>query len=134
MAIQDRIEDAVLLWHEGRRESALLLACVAVAARARLEFPEETDGFVAFEQQLRQGLSPRIRVEFRGELHSVEKLLYVWVRCELVHNAAIPLDLVIDDDLGEGLVVRAGGAPDYLLRFSPGWFGFLTAVAAQKAA
>ena len=32
-AIQDRVDDAMLLWREGRREGAFLVALVAVAAR-----------------------------------------------------------------------------------------------------
>jgi hypothetical protein len=112
MGISDRTEDAVFLWQQGRRESALLLACVAVAARARSKYPQEKDreGFVHLLQDARL---PRVRVEFRGELQD-----------ELVHNAAIPVDILIDDELGDGLSLRAGGAPEYVLKLSPGWFGF----------
>ena len=72
----------------------------------------------------------RISAEFRGELWPVERLLYTWVRCELIHTGAVPLDIEIDDGLGhEGLSIRAGGAPERLLKLSPSWFDFLVSIA-----
>jgi hypothetical protein len=128
MGALERIEDARFLWDQGRRGSGLLLVCAAVAARARREYPEARDGD-GFRRLIRESLSARLSVEFRGEQRPIEQLLYRWVRCELVHNASVPLDIEIDDDLGEGLTVRAGGAPDFLLKLSPGWFDFLSSVA-----
>jgi hypothetical protein len=80
---------------------------------------------------IRDALSVQISVEFRGEQCPIEHLLYKWVRCELMHNAAVPLDIEIDDQLGPGLTVRAGGAPEYLLKLSPGWFDFLVDLASE---
>lgn len=130
MGRSDRVEDARLLWEEGRRESGLLLACVAIAARARQDYPDARDG-EAFTRVISDALSARISVEYRGELWPIEQLLYVWVRCELVHNAAVPLDIEIDDELGDGLVLRAGGAPERIVKLSPGWFEFLISVASK---
>ena len=48
-----------------------------------------------------------------------------------MHNAAVPLDIEIDDQLGPGLTVRAGGYPEYLLKLSPGWFDFLVGLASE---
>lgn len=133
MGASDRVEDARFLWARGRLGSGLLLACVTVAARARREDPELTDR-QAFERLLRDAQSPRISVEYRARQWPIEKLLYKWVRCELIHNAAVPLDIEIDADLGDGLAVRAGGAPHYLLKLSPGWFDFLISVASGEDA
>jgi hypothetical protein len=126
----DRIQDAEFLWQQGRRGSGLLLACAAVAARARRDYPTAKDG-EAFRRLIRDALSVQISVEFRGEECPIEQLLYKWVRCELMHNAAVPLDIEIDDQLGPGLTVRAGGAPEYLLKLSPGWFDFLVGLASE---
>lgn len=128
MGAVDRIEDAEFLWSTGRRGSGLLLACVAVAARARNEHPGARDG-EAFEQLVADALSVCLSVEFRGEQVPIKRLLYKWIRCELVHTAAVPVDVEIDDALGSGLTVRAGGAPDYVVKLSPGWFDFLISVA-----
>jgi hypothetical protein len=82
---------------------------------------------------LHDSLSVRLSVEFREKQWPIEQLLYTWVRCELVHNATVPIDIEIDDELGDGLTVRAGGAPDYVLKLSPGWFDFLISVASQPS-
>jgi hypothetical protein len=131
MGISDRIEDARFLWQQGRRESGLLLVCTAVTARASSEYPGKGDR-EAFGALLQDSLSMRISTEFRGEQWPIEHLLYKWVRCQLVHNASIPMDIVIDDELGNELALRAGGAPEYVLKLSPGWFSFLINVASQK--
>ncbi|MBN8866045.1 MAG: hypothetical protein J0H98_00680 [Solirubrobacterales bacterium] len=123
----ERIHDANLLWTQGRREGGLL-ACVAVAARAREIYPGVKDN-EAFPRMIREALSIQWSIEFRGEQRPVEWLLYKWVRCELVHNASFPLDIETDGELGEGLAVRAGGAPDYVVKHSPTWFDFLISVA-----
>lgn len=135
MGAADRIEDAKFLWKTGRRGSGLLLACVAVAARARKEHPDAPrarDG-KAFEQLVEDVLSVGLSVEFRGEQVPIERLLYKWIRCELVHTGAVPVDIEIDDSLGDGLTVRAGGAPDFIVKLSPGWFDFLISVASVDA-
>jgi hypothetical protein len=125
----DRVEDAKFLWREGRRGSGLLLVCVGVAARARREYPGTGDGN-AFARLVADHLSASISVEFRGTLWPIERLLYTWVRCELVHTGAVPLDIEIDDGLRhEGLSVRAGGDPERVLKLSPSWFDLLVSVA-----
>lgn len=40
----------------------------------------------------------RISVEFRGELHSLERVFYKWMRCELVHDGGLPVDLQFNED------------------------------------
>lgn len=127
-AIRDRTNDARFLWDQRRRESALLLALVAVAARARLQHPKLGDR-ERFVRTLEDAMSARISVEFRGRQHPIEELLYKWLRCELVHSGGIPQDIVIDDALAPGLSLRAGGAPEYVLKLSPGWFEHLIVVA-----
>jgi hypothetical protein len=124
------IDDALFLWRHGRRESGLLLACVAIAGRARREYPTERDR-AAFTRVLREAQSVQLSVEFRNRLEKIEDLLYTWVRCELVHTGEMPIDIEIDDQLGDGLVVRAGGSPEYLLKLSPGWFDHLLSIARQ---
>lgn len=125
--IRARTEDARLLWSAGRREGAFLLALVAVAARARQDHPRTGDRD-AFERFVRSRFSPRISVEFRGELHSLERIFYKWMRCELVHKGGLPVGLCFKDDAATSeLSLRAGGAPKYVLLVSPGWFDQLTA-------
>ena len=137
MSIVARIEDAQLLWHSGRHEGAFLSALIAVAATSRLRFPDRkamNDGD-AFEAFLKSTHDVRLSVEFRGELHSIERIFYKWLRCELVHEAKLPVDIeFFRDGVCRTLSVRAGGAPEFKLRLSEGWFQHLVGlvVSAQE--
>jgi hypothetical protein len=125
MSIRRRVEDAQFLWDHGRKEGALLAALVAVAATARLRFPDRKtvkDG-EAFERFFESVRSVRLNVEFRGEIHTIEHVFYKWLRCELVHEGGIPVDVQFTP--GPGLSVRAGGSPAFVLQLSEAWFDHL---------
>jgi hypothetical protein len=50
------------------------------------------------------------------------------MRCELVHDGGLPVDLRFNENTEPGeLSVRTGGAPNYVLLISPGWFEQLIA-------
>ncbi|MCL5997644.1 MAG: hypothetical protein M1546_16545 [Chloroflexi bacterium] len=77
----------------------------------------------AFEQFLRDAHTVHISVEYRGELHTIEHIFYKWLRCELVHEGGIPIDIhFVEDAPPETMLVRAGGHPDYILKLSHRWF------------
>jgi hypothetical protein len=124
MSIRSRIEDAIFLYQGGRYEGAFLNALVAVAATARLEDPSHTmrDGkcFETFLDKQRRGI---IKIEFRGELHTVPHIFYKWFRCELVHEGGLPIDVQFIET--EAMSIRAGGSPEYVLKISKGWFHWL---------
>jgi len=125
--IQARVADAGVLWAAGRRESALLLGLVALASRARAEHRHIGDR-EAFTAYIRQLHGWTISVEYRGQQVDTDQLLYKWLRCELVHAGSLPPDIQFDDSLGQpgdGLAIRAGGAPEYCVLLSPSWFGFI---------
>ena len=125
MGIRARIDDSLLLWEAGRVEGAFLNALVAVAATARRRFPDriaigDRDAFVQF---LESAHTARISVEYRGKCLPVEQIFYKWFRCQLVHEGSLPVDIEFMDDSMPGTVsVRAGGAPDFVLKVSHGWF------------
>lgn len=128
MSIRARIEDALFLWDNARLEGALLSALAAVAASARRQFPdrEAVGDREAFERFLAGAHSVRISVEYRGEAHPVEHIFYKWLRCELVHEGGIPVDIkFMPNDQPGTMSVRAGGAPEYVLKISHGWFHHL---------
>lgn len=127
MSAEDRLVDAQRLWAAGRREGALLLVMVALAASARRSHPGATDrdSFVTF---LKSHHAWTISVEFRGDQWDLDALFYKWLRCQLVHEAGLPVDIRIDNSL-TGLEVRAGGAPEFLLLIAPGWFDYLASTA-----
>jgi hypothetical protein len=120
--IHNRIEDAELLWRNGRLEGAFLCALIAVAAAARLRYPSMKDR-ERFEQFLRDAHSARLSVEYRGDCQPVEHIFYKWLRCQLVHEGSLPVDIqFMSGDQPGSMSVRAGGAPDYILKIGHGWF------------
>lgn len=120
--IKNRISDASLLWDSDRRESAFLLTVVSVAAVSRLRYPNDKDG-EAFRKTFQDFMRVSLKVEFRGQLESIENIFYKWIRCELIHEANIPIDIEFFDDKGnDKMSVRAGGHPEYKLKIGTGWF------------
>jgi hypothetical protein len=65
MSLRERVEDAMLLSENGRRDGAFLVALIAVAATARRRFPARTlvgdreafAGFVQFAHSVRLSVS-----------------------------------------------------------------------------
>ena len=123
----DRVADADMLWHNGRREGAFLLILTSFAAAGRLAFPRvkhDRENFVKFMKSFH---SWTIKVEFRGNSIDADHLFYKWMRCELVHQGQLPIDLRIDNTFTNdpnSCALRAGGAPEYTLLVSPGWYWF----------
>ncbi len=128
MSIRARVEDALFLWENDRREGAFLSALVAVAATSRRRFPdrEAVGDREAFERFVSAAHSVRISVEYRGEVHPIEHVLYKWLRCELVHGGEVPVDIAfMPDDPPGALSVRAGGPPEFVLKLSHSWLHHL---------
>lgn len=116
------------LWDAGRREGAFLLAIVAVVARARQDFPGPTGRGESFRRYIESQFPTRLRVEYRGRLWAIEDVFYKRFRCEIVHAGGLPVDVGFTEHAEPGeLSFRAGGAPDFRLLVSPGWFDQLVA-------
>ena len=130
MSIRNRLEDAQLLYQNGRYEGAFLTVLIAVAATARLEDPDrkmrDRECFESFLDKRQKGV---IKIEFREELHTIPHIFYKWFRCELVHEGGLPIDIEFIES--DGLSFRAGGTPNYILKISYGWFHWLIDVVAE---
>jgi len=125
MSIKARIDDALFLWKNDRKEGAFLSALVAVASTSKRLYPKLKDG-KAFEQFLIDSRLMRTSVEYRGELHKIEHIFYKWLRCELVHEGGLPTDIQFTLSKEPNmLMLRAGGAPEFVLKLSDSWFHFL---------
>jgi hypothetical protein len=123
MSIKNRLDDAELLWKSGRREGAFVLVLIAVAATARRRFPDQKNDRQAFEDFLDHGWFKKMQVEYRGEVHPMCHIFYKWFRCNLIHEGELPVDVQIIPDSEPGMLgVRAGGAPEYVLQVSQGWY------------
>jgi len=128
MSVRARVEDASLLWQHGRLEGAFLSVLVAVAATSRRRYGNrhEFGDRAAFEQFVRDSHSVRLSVEYRGQCQPVEHIFYKWLRCSLLHEGGVPVDIEFVDGGEPGTMsVRAGGAPEYVLKLSHGWFHHL---------
>ena len=120
--IKSKIDDALFLWDNGRKESAFLLAVVCVAALSKHRYPSAKDG-EAFIKTFRSFNSFTLSVEFRGKLESIEYIFYKWIRCSLIHEGEIPFDILIMEDANpESMSIRAGGYPEFTLKIGTGWF------------
>lgn len=127
VSIPDRLADADLLWQQGHREGALLAVLVAVSATARRTLPDVKGDGEAFVQFLKTAHRWTLGVEHRGASVDLDLLFYKWLRCELVHNAALPSDVRFENLADDPMAcsVRAGGAPEYVAIIGHGWYHFL---------
>ena len=129
--IRNRIDDAILLWKQGRQEGAFLSALIAVAATSRKRYPRANDR-ECFEQFLRDSHTARLSVEYHGECHPIEHVFYKWLRCQLVHEGGIPFDIqFMEETEHRSVSVRAGGAPEYILKIGIGWFNHMVGAVIQ---
>jgi len=81
----------------------------------------------AFEKFLTDCCTARIGVQFRGDCHQIEHIFYKWLRCEIAHEGRLPMDIEFVQDGNTS--IRAGGAPEYVLKLGTGWFAhFLNCV------
>ena len=126
--IRDRIDGALILWECGRYDGAFLNCLIAVAATARLRYPKFRDR-EAFESFLLDNQTPIRSVEYKGECRPLESIFYKWLRCQLVHEAEIPPDIqFVEDHEPDTMSIRAGGAPEYILKLSYGWFEYTVGI------
>jgi hypothetical protein len=94
-------DDAMFLYCDGRRQSAILLLLCAVDSLAKNRLPGETSNAERFEQFLRS----KMRRPGRAQVHNIEVprfkklftfeyIIYKFLRCPLVHEGA---NLVAND-------------------------------------
>jgi len=89
------LDDAVTLYHLGRKHGAILLLLCAVDALARVADPENTNNGDRFEQFLRSKMRRpgraqihNIQVPKLNRLFSFEYIIYKFLRCPIVHEGA----------------------------------------------
>jgi hypothetical protein len=110
MSVSERIEDSRLLFTANRLEGALLMVLVAVAATSAKRYPRLNDreGFIRFLQDERAKITGalKVEIEFEGTMHTLEYILYKFVRCELVHEAKLREKIYFD--YGDFLLDKRG--------------------------
>ncbi|RFA13935.1 hypothetical protein B7R22_09870 [Subtercola boreus] len=132
MSVLDRVEDSRILLRADRLEGAMLTACVAIAAAARVVRPNVSNREAFTKFLTDRYYSPIRQVEFRNQVTDINDLLYHWMRNELVHTGDLPIDIDWMTGIHSGtLAIRAGGAPDYKLLMSPTWIDHLLTIASE---
>jgi len=116
MSIKDRIKDADILFNLGRKEGALLLVLVAVAATSRKRYPKseiEYDG-EAFRKFVSEEMSKcasgwkegtKVDIKFRRRFLCMPRELYKFVRCNLAHEAELPDFILFKEEDGFNISV-----------------------------
>jgi hypothetical protein len=109
MSIQDRCDDAEFLWKAGRKHGALISVLVGIAAASKRRYPDIKEDRKSFEKFVVDETPCRLSANFRGDMYSAETMIYKWFRCELIHSAGLPPDLVMVEGESGVLSLRAGG-------------------------
>lgn len=104
MSIRERLEDAQLLWNNGRIHGAWIQVLVAAAATSRFRFPRpmtDREAFTAFIREVTPtildgrtpaiagGISVNFYEHVRGDGASLDHIIYAHLRCNLVHEAVL---------------------------------------------
>jgi len=111
MSIKSRIEDADSLFQLGRKEGALLLVLIAVAATSRKRYPNrkkisDNKAFKKFVSEEMSRYAPgwkentKVQIEFQGKPLWMPEVLYEYVRNELTHKAELPEFISFKDEQG----------------------------------
>ena len=138
MSIKARIGDAEVLWKQGRREGAWVLALIAAAATSRKRYPRPMKDNEAFKSFIRDVLPTLVHgKQMQGSPHPriifdqipLEDIVYEHLRCNLVHEGEIAAQVasseskIVDGKLQATLAV---GSPNLIPDF---WvFGLMRAV------
>jgi hypothetical protein len=102
MSIRDRLEDATVLFSVGRHEGAFVHVLIAAAATARKRYTrdqwddsESFRNFIYDEMGIITG-GPKYGVvfPFLGQRSPLEDILYHHLRCQLLHEGAMPDSVV----------------------------------------
>ncbi len=98
MSIKDRIEEAEILWKQGRKEGAWILTLIAAAATSRKRYPKPVPDNKAFKLFIKS-VAPTIVYgkptpkDFDAQIilgdTPFEDILYEHLRCNLIHEAEI---------------------------------------------
>jgi hypothetical protein len=126
MTMQDRIDDAEVLWSANRREGALTMALVAVNTAAKEAHPELQHG-PAFKRFLSERQSAVVELKYRRRMTTFESLLWHFLRCELIHTSSLPVDIqfLSGGDPPSDFHIRVNGPPDFSVHISEGWYWWL---------
>lgn len=129
MSIKARIEDAYLLWQQGRKEGAWVMALIAAAATSRKRYSKPIADNQVFKSFIRDILptlmsgrplqgTPNPRIIF--DQTPVEDIIYEHLRCNLVHEGEISQQVAFSESKiveGKLQATLAVGSPNMIPDF-----------------
>ena len=129
MSIKARIEDAEVLWQQGRKEGAWVLALVAAAATSRRRYPrprKDKEAFTSFIRDVMPTLisgkplqgTPNPRIIF--DQKPLEEIVYEHLRCNLLHEGDIGHEVAFSESKivdGKLQATLAVGSPNVIPDF-----------------
>jgi len=128
MSVRKRLEDAKLLWENGRKEGAWILVLIAAAATSRLRFPNaksDNEAFRAFIREVTPTIVDPSKPAIPGGIHVVvnadgrnpmplDQVVYKHLRCSLLHEAEVDSNVRLSQSrMVDGKLVAdfCGGSP-----------------------
>jgi hypothetical protein len=120
MSVNDRIDDARVLYYQGRRQGSLLSVLIAVTATARKRFPPSTpsrtdptkpmgdiEAFTTFlhEELGKLNVALDRPLQYHGRPTTLEMLLYRLVRNELAPKGESQLEVQFHPASGEAVEI-----------------------------
>jgi hypothetical protein len=101
MSIRSRLEDATVLFSAGRREGAFVQVLIAAAATSRKRYKQdEWDDAESFKNfiydelgVITNGMKYNVAFPFQGRNTPLEDIFYHHLRCQLVHEGAMPVTI-----------------------------------------
>lgn len=109
MSIRSRLEDATALFSFGRREGAFVQVLIAAAATSRRRYKQdEWDDAESFKNfiydelgVITNGMKYNVAFPFQGRDTPLEDIFYHHLRCQLVHEGAMPATISFTENQEE---------------------------------
>jgi hypothetical protein len=127
MSVRDRLEDAILLWENGRKQGAWIQVLIAAAATSKQRFPAMNDGdaFRAFIGEVLPtivtGIGPAVPGGIKVVMNAdsakpmpLNQMLYKHLRCNLLHEAVMSAEVCLSESRevdGKLVAEIRGGSP-----------------------
>jgi hypothetical protein len=108
--VSERIKDSVALWQIGRFEGCLIMILVSVAATAKKRYPrtgfsdsESFKKYILDEMgKITGGPTSGVKFYYNTSYNiPLEKFLYNILRCELLHEGTMPVELKFSEPVVE---------------------------------
>ncbi len=123
--IKGKLDDAIFLWQNERRESAFLLVLICLIDLSIKRYPDENEVKEAFLKMFKD-FKTNFYLEYRGEQVAIESIFFKYVKNKIDRERkySFSLEFINDKDV-EKILIIDGLHPEYILRIGVSWFSYL---------